>query len=603
MSTSSLRARAVVRFVLCAGLAAAATAGAAGLPEGYWGPERAREILGATVTIRLAPDLSALTAGERRAVTHLLRVGALAERLYEDALHPEALSAAARLDSLTARLGAAGTSHLRDLYRISQGPIATTLDNRRVAFMPVAPEPPTRNVYPAGATREEIEAFLERHPDRRGTLLAERTVVRRATRANLDRDLAVLAARPALDVLHPGLRTRLEGLRDSGDDPGFYAVPHSVRWADEIAEMYDALNAAADAVEGDDPEFARYLRNRARDLLSDDYESGDASWVTGRFQRLDAQIGAYETYDDPLFGAKAFMSVSLLVRDAEHTARLRDALRGLQAMEDALPYGPHKRVREDIPVGVYDVIADFGQARSANTATILPNDPLFSQRYGRTILLRGNIMRDTTLFANARARWAAAVAPAHVGDLTVDGRFDNTLWHEVGHYLGPDRGPDGRPLDDALGPVADLFEEMKSDLVSLHGGPALVAGGYYDEAGLRAHRAAGILRVLQVVRPREDQPYGLMTLMQFNWFIAHGLLDWDAGSGRLTIRYDRYQQVITELLHQVLAIQSSGDPERGRAFVERWTDWTPKLHGTLAERLRGASRFRFVKVTYEALGD
>ena len=36
----------------------------------------------------------------------------------------------------------------------------------------------------------------------------------------------------------------------------------------------------------DDEEFARYLRNRARDLLSDDYESGDAAWVTGHAGRV-----------------------------------------------------------------------------------------------------------------------------------------------------------------------------------------------------------------------------------------------------------------------------------------------------------------------------
>ena len=57
---------------------------------------------------------------------------------------------------------------------------------------------------------------------------------------------------------------------------------------------------AADAVEADDAEFAGYLRNRGRDLLSNDYESGDAAWVTGRFGRLNAQIGTYETYDDAL---------------------------------------------------------------------------------------------------------------------------------------------------------------------------------------------------------------------------------------------------------------------------------------------------------------
>ena len=66
--------------------------------------------------------------------------------------------------------------------------------------------------------------------------------------------------------------------------------------------------------------------------------------------------------------------MSLLVRDPLRTRDLEADLGGLQDLENQLPYARHKKVREDIPVGVYRVIADFGQARGANTATILPND-------------------------------------------------------------------------------------------------------------------------------------------------------------------------------------------------------------------------------------
>src|SRR6187401_1109417 len=110
----------------------------------------------------------------------------------------------------------------------------------------------------------------------------------------------------------------------------------------------------------------------ARDLLSNDYESGDASWVTGHFGRLNAQIGSFETYDDALYGVKAFHSMSLLLRDEKATAALASRLGSLQEIEDALPYPPGaapKRVRGTIPVGVYEIIADFGQARGTNTAT------------------------------------------------------------------------------------------------------------------------------------------------------------------------------------------------------------------------------------------
>ena len=104
----------------------------------------------------------------------------------------------------------------------------------------------------------------------------------------------------------------------------------------------------------------------------------------------------------------------------------------MQEIEDALPYEHHKRVREDISVGVYDVIADFGQARGTNTATILPNDPLFSRRYGRTILLRRNIMREPGHVCERPPRLAAAIAEPHARTSTGDGDFQRTLWHEVG---------------------------------------------------------------------------------------------------------------------------------------------------------------------------
>ena len=82
------------------------------------------------------------------------------------------------------------------------------------------------------------------------------------------------------------------------------------------------LNEAAGHVEADDSEFASYLRNRARDLLCSDYESGDASWITGRFRNINAEIGSYETYDDSLYCVKAFYAMSILVRDPEKSKEL-----------------------------------------------------------------------------------------------------------------------------------------------------------------------------------------------------------------------------------------------------------------------------------------
>jgi len=437
-----------------------------------------------------------------------------------------------------------------------------------------------------------------------------RTVVRVASVPTIDDDLAKLRKYPVLDTLHPRLRAELEALARAAKTlgpsatvgaRGLYAVPYSVAYADQLIESYKLLNEAADALQKNDEEFARYLRNRARDLLSDDYESGDAAWVTGHFKNLNAQIGSYETYDDELYGVKTFFAFSLLLTRQQETTALRRAMKGLQALEDSLPYDHHKRVREDIPVGVYDVVADFGQARGGNTATILPNETYLARRYGRTILLRANIMRDQNIFESSNRTLAAAVGEDQAKELTPDGNFYRTLWHEVGHYLGVDQTKDGRDLDQALQNDADALEEMKADLVSLFVAEALHQQGYYTDAQLRSVYAGGILRVLQNNKPRRDQPYNTMQLMQWNFFLENGLLTFE--TGQLRIHYDKYHDVIGKLLKIVLDTQYEGDKAAADRFIGQYTTWREEVHGVIAKNIRDSQRYRFRLFRYAALGE
>ena len=550
-----------------------------------WEVQRTEAILQRTQRLHLAPDLSALTPGEQIAARELIAAGERVHRLYMQQRHPEALAAADYLDGHPELAGE------RNLFRMNSGPIASTLDNTREAFLSVAPETPARNVYPAGTTREAMDAFLAAHPERRPELMDDRAVVWAATAENRRRALAALDRHPVLDALHPGLRERLRASET------YLSVPYSVAYAEDIVFIAARLNAAADAVESGDAAFARYLRLRARDLLADDYEGGDAAWVTGDFTgNLNAQIGSYETYDDALYGVKTFFSLSLLVRDRARSAELQAALADIQTVENALPYEHHREVRSDIPVGVYNVVADFGQARGTNTATILPNEAYLARQYGRTILMRGNILLNEEIFAETHRAFAAAV---EAGDLTPEGGFYRTLWHEIGHYLGVDQTADGRDLDAALEDTADLLEEMKADLVSLSAARILNGRGRITDAQLRGIYASGVRRVLQKNHPRREQAYQTMQLIQWNWFLEHGALAFE--NGRLRIDYRRYPEAVTSLLREVLAIQRAGDRDAANAFVERWTTWRPELHELIAQRMRDSERTRFSLVTYEAL--
>jgi hypothetical protein len=583
------------------------TATAQTLPAGYWPLEKSQPLIDKTQTIRLAPDVSHLSAGEKAAVAKLIEVGKIFQGLYEQQRHPQATSSYRDLLQLDKRLGSKpATQNLLTLYRLFQGPIATTLENKREPFLPVEGVQPGKTVYPWGVKKEEIDAFLTAHPEKRDAILDLRTVVRRATPQNAQKDLATLRTYPALDTFHPGLKAELSELSRAagrgGTEPAdFYAVPYSVAYAAELVKAHALLNDAANAVQQDDDEFARYLRNRARDLLSDDYESGDAAWTTGRFKNLNAQIGSYETYDDELYGVKTFFAFNVLsTRQAETTA-LRQAMQGLKAIEDTLPYDHHKKIREDIPVGVYDVVADFAQSRGGNTATILPNESYLARRYGRTILLRSNIMRNPDIFVSTGNTFEAAVGPEQAKELTPEGNFYRTLWHEVGHYLGVDRTKDNRDLDEALQENASALEEMKADLVSLFAAEALRKQNYYNDAKLRSVYAGGILRVLQNNKPRRDQPYNTMQLMQWNFFMEQGLLTFE--NGRLRIHYDKYHDAVGKLLKKVLDVQYQGDKAASDRFIDDYTKWDDNLHGVIAKNIRDRQRYRFRVFKYGALGE
>jgi hypothetical protein len=575
------------------------------LPEGYLGEEDSQRILDKTLTIRLDPDLSHLSDSEREVVQILLDVGEIMHELYLVSRHREALSSYKNLIDLHEKLGRPrATQNLLDLYRLAKGPLVRNLDGDLRLFLPVDTRPPGRNVYPWGVTKEEIEEFVARHPETKDQILDLRTVVRQATAGNLERDLSTLETGPGvLTFLHPGTVATLQALSEQGDGEGYYAVPYALEYAEQILKVHELLSRAAELIRPTDIDFSRYLRHRAVDLLTNNYEAGDAAWVTGRFKNLNAEIGSYEVYDDALFGVKSFFAVSVLVKDRAMDESLNKAVGWLQEFEDALPYDHHKGVRTDIPIGVYNIVADFGQARGTNTATILPNESYITRKYGRTILLRRNILENPELFSARENAYQAAVASEFHDGYKPEGDFFRTMFHEIGHYLGVDQDRNGRSLDVALEEDSAIIEELKSDLVSLFLTDALVEKGYYTPERALAVRASGIRRVLRKNKPKNTQAYATMEVMQMNYYLEKGLLEYDEQQNRLVIHFDKYHSAVESMLRDVLALQHAGDKAAADDFIDRYSTWREDLHARIADSMKDAEEYRYGLVRYAALGE
>lgn len=567
--------------------------------EGFWSEADARAVLDRSGEVVLEADLSTLGEAERAALPHLIEAGEAMARIYRVSRHPDAMRVHDYLQTFTPESDEERARHaaLLQIESLFAGPIARTVDGDRALIAPVAPYRAGRNVYPEDVTADALRDAAAADPTL--GLLDVRTVVRRRTSDALEADRAAARAHPWVSALHPDLVRRLEG---EPDETAYYGVPYALAYADDLSIAARELFAAADLLRTASPDFAAYLAQRARDLYTNDYEGGDALWVTARPAALNLELGAYETYDDHLAGQKAFAAASILLRDAAASDALEAAIGHLPELEAALPGGPYGAVHTSIPIGIYDVIADFGQARGANTASILPNDADITRRHGRIILIRRNVIESPVVAGWARDRFGAAVAPAHVADLGSRGNLDRTVWHEVGHYLGPKTSTDGRTVTAALGELHNTFEELKADLVSLFSIPHLQALGVLDDGRARAMYAAGVLRVMVASRPTATEPYQTMQLMQQNWLIEQGVLRFDPSTERFTIDYARYPAAVEAMLTEVLAIQQAGDPVRARAFIDRWARWDDAVQGAVGARIRAAAP-TFTRTRYPALSE
>src|SRR4029450_3882991 len=69
-------------------------------------------------------------------------------------------------------------------------------------------------------------------------------------------------------------------------------------------------------------------------------------------------------------------------------------------------------------------------------------------------------------FSRVAARWHAAIDREHQPELTADGRYQQVVWHEIGHYLGPATADSGHSIEDTLEDDAAPIEELKAELVA-----------------------------------------------------------------------------------------------------------------------------------------
>lgn len=517
-----------------------ANSGAQDLPN----PEQLAALSKRFAPVDVKVDLSTLPAPEQAALAKLVEASRYVDALF---MRQRFAGNDALLLQLLSDQSALGRARV-DYFLLNKGPWSELDEDR--AFLPgVSVKPKGANFYPADATREQIDSWMQELPQaQKSDATGFFTTIRR------------------------------------GADGKFAAVPYSLEYQGELMEMARLLREAAALTQ--QPTLKSFLEKRAEAFVSNDYYASDVAWM-----ELDASIeptiGPYEVYEDEWFNFKAAYESFIALTDATETDKLKRFSSQLQDLEDHLPIESKFRkskIGGYSPIRVVNVVFAAGDANhGVQTAAFnLPNDERVVAEKGSKRVLLKNFQQakfDKVLTPIADV----ALASQDRALVSFEAFFTHILMHELMHGLGPQTIQlDGRQttvrqeLKELNGPL----EEAKADVSGLWALQYLMDKGFLDKKQERSMYVTFLASTFRTLRFGLNAAHAKGMALQVNSLLDAGAIRIDA-QGKFSLDVPKAKRAITALTRQIMTLQAHGDYEGVKSLMARMVVIRPEIQRIL----------------------
>ncbi len=486
--------------------------------------------------VALQCDLSALSPGDRAALTKLIHAAKLIDELFllqVNPGNPQLRLAVAKLEV-----------PYQEMFRIMFGPW-NRLDHDK-PFLNDQAKPAGAGFYPPDMSVDEFLTHIQNHPDQRERLENTFTVIARV-------------------------------------DGALQAVPYHLAYQPLIEEVAGLLEEAATL--SDDPSLQHFLTLRASAFRNDDYFESDMAWMDLSGD-LEVVIGPYEVYEDALFNYKAAYEAFLCVVDHAESEKLAVLSGYLNDMESNLPipdqYKNFNRGSSS-PIKVVQEVFSAGDTKAGiqTTAFNLPNDERVREAKGSKKVMLKNIAR-----AKYEKCWIPIVntvlAPKPLAAVSFDAYFNHVLMHEMSHGLGPGMITleNGEKVDVAkkMKELYSVLEECKADVLGITNLKLMMDRGVFPKEMEYSMYASYLGGMLRSIRFGINEAHGGGVAIQWNWCFDKGAFFVD-DNGKLTLDECKILPALNGLAHEVLMFQATGDYAGAKKFVEKYRVMTPVMQG------------------------
>jgi peptidase M49-like protein len=489
------------------------------------------------MTARFAPadisaDLSALPDLERRALAKLVDAARIMDSLF---LRQVWAGNDAMLQDLARRTDELGRARLH-YFLINKGPWSR-LDHDRVFIPGAPPKPDAANFYPGGATKEDVQKWI--------------------------------------DALPPGQKEPATGFFSTirrGPNDSMVAVPYNMEYQAELAHAAALLREAADLTA--QPTLKKYLTTRADAFLSNDYYASDVAWM-----ELDASIeptiGPYEVYEDEWFNYKAAFEAFIAVRDGAESKKLQAFSAHLQDLESALPIDPalrNPKLGAMAPIRVVNVVFTAGDGNSGvqTAAYNLPNDERVVKEKGTKRVMLKNV-QDAKFNMILLPISKVALTAADQKNVSFDAFFTHILMHELMHGLGPHNitvGGRTTTVRQELKETSSAIEEAKADVSGLWALKQLADKGQIDPAIARTMYTTFLASAFRSIRFGVNEAHGRGIAVQLNYFLDAGAFK-VASDGTFSVDEPQMTRAVTNLTREIMTLQAEGSYAKAKALIDR----------------------------------
>jgi hypothetical protein len=498
-------------------------------------PAAGRGDLGRRIA-RFAPteigaDISGLPDEERRALTHMIRAAQVMDALFLEQVW-------AGNESLLFHLlhddSDAGKERLH-YFLINKGPWSR-LDHNEPFVAGVPPKPPSGNYYPAGASKEEVEKWLQSLSEAdRARATGFFTTIRRSPEGRL------------------------------------VSVPYSTEYQGELTIAAMHLREAARLTK--QPTLQAFLESRAAAFLSNDYYESDVRWM-----ELDATIeptiGPYEVYEDEWFNYKAAFEAFITVKDPSESQRLAKFAGALQDIENNLPIDPKYRnpkLGALAPIAVVNTVYSAGDGnRGVQTAAFnLPNDERVVREKGsKRVMLKNN--QDAKFRMVLVPISKVALAGSDQGNVAFDAFFTHILMHELMHGLGPhsiDVAGRATTVRQELKDTYSTIEEAKADVSGLWALQYLIDKGQLEKSLQNTIYTTFLASAFRSIRFGVNEAHGRGQAIQLNYLLDQGAFKVNA-DGTFAVDAARIREGVTALTRDIMTLQAEGSYSKARALID-----------------------------------